>query len=151
MNKNSQKITFREITRETLKEILELKVTEYQNRFVASNAVSIAQAHFTNEAWFRGIYADDTPVGFIMMYINPGKSVYYLWRFMLDHRFQRMGYGRQAIQLMIEHVRTFPGANAITLSYAPGDGNPGPFYRSFGFVETGEIDDGEYVMKLKLE
>ena len=61
-------ISLREITRETLRDVLRLKVAPEQEKFVATNAVSIAQAHFYPEtAWFRAIYADDTPVGFVMI------------------------------------------------------------------------------------
>ena len=59
-------VTLREITCDTLREIFRLKVKPEQQKFVASNAVSIAQAHFHQAAWIRAIYADDTPVGFII-------------------------------------------------------------------------------------
>jgi diamine N-acetyltransferase len=143
-------VSLREVTKKTLPEILKLQVTEYQNRFVASNAISIAEAYFTKKAWFRGIYADDTPVGFLMMYIDTRKPVYYLWRFMIDQRYQRMGYGQKAMELLLEIIRSMPKAATLTLSYAPGEGNPSPFYRQFGFEETGEMDEGERVMKLIL-
>lgn len=62
------RITLREVTAETVNAILRLSVKEHQKQLVASNAVSIAQAHFRPEAWFRAIYADETPVGFVMLY-----------------------------------------------------------------------------------
>jgi diamine N-acetyltransferase len=61
-------VTLREITRETLSGVLDLRVAPEQERFVASNAVSIAQAHFHPEhAWFRAVQAADVPVGFVML------------------------------------------------------------------------------------
>jgi len=78
---NDPAITLREITQETLWPILKLEVSEDQNQFVASNAVSISQAHFSDYAWFRAICADETPVGFVMIYIDEEKPEYYLWRF----------------------------------------------------------------------
>jgi len=36
-------------------------------------------------------------------------------------------------------------------SYVPGKGNPGPFYHRLGFIETGEVDDDENVMRLRFE
>ena len=53
-------ITLREITADTVREICNLATT--QRQFVAPNAISIAQAHFSEYAWFRAIYADDNPV-----------------------------------------------------------------------------------------
>jgi diamine N-acetyltransferase len=55
------RITLREVTAEDVNAILRLSVKEHQKQLVASNAVSIAQAHFRPEAWFRAIYADDIP------------------------------------------------------------------------------------------
>jgi len=46
----SSKVTLREINRETLRAILDLKVSRKQERFVAPNSVSIAEAHFSREA-----------------------------------------------------------------------------------------------------
>lgn len=144
------KVSLREVTKDTSGEILRLKVKPEQEQFVASNAVSIAQAYFEEKAWFRAVYADDTPVGFLMLYDDPEDATYYLWRFMIDQRYQRHGFGRRALQLLIEHVRTRPNATSLLLSYVPAEGSPEPFYASLGFVNTGEVEDGENVMKLEL-
>ncbi|HYO45882.1 MAG TPA: GNAT family N-acetyltransferase [Gemmatimonadota bacterium] len=109
------RITLREVTKETLRDVLMLKVAPEQERFVATNAVSIAQAHFHPEvAWFRAIYADETPVGFLMLHDDPGKPEYHLWRFMIDKRFQKLGYGRRALDRLLDHVRERPGTTALT-------------------------------------
>lgn len=144
-------VTLREITAATLSDILRLKVDEAQNRFVATNAVSIAQAHFSDQAWFRAIYADDTPVGFLMLADDPAKPEYALWRFMIDARYQKLGFGRRAIALLIDHVRTRPGAAKLLVSCVEGEGSPIPFYESLGFRLTGDHDDGEAIMVLDLE
>jgi len=61
-------VTLREVTADNLGVVLALEVLEEQQNFVASNARSIAQAHFHQEAWFRAIYADEVPVGFLMLH-----------------------------------------------------------------------------------
>lgn len=140
-----------EITKETLHPILKLEVVEHQKNFVAPNAVSIAQAYFEPEsAWFRAIYADETPVGFVMVDDDPENEEYGLWRFMIDQRYQGLGFGRRALQLVIEHIKTRPGAKEFFTSCVPGDGSPCPFYEKMGFVYTGEVDDDELVMRLGL-
>lgn len=145
------RITLREITAETVRAICNLKVTAVQETFVAPNAVSIAQAYFEREAaWFRAIYADETPVGFVMVEDDPENKEYFLWRFMIDSRFQRKGYGGRAMEMVIAHVRTRPGATEFYTSCVPAEGGPGPFYEKLGFTYTGEVDDGERVMVLKL-
>jgi diamine N-acetyltransferase len=144
-------VTLREVTRDTVREICALKVAPEQERFVATNALSIAQAYFDRElAWFRAIYADDVPVGFVMLADNVAEQEYYLWRFMIDGRYQGRGYGRRAIELLLEYVRPRPGATALLTSCVPGDGSPCPFYQKLGFVYTGEEHDGELEMRLDL-
>ncbi|MYE88861.1 GNAT family N-acetyltransferase [Candidatus Poribacteria bacterium] len=143
-------VSLREITQETVNSILNLRVAKAQEQFVASNAVSIAQAYFSEEAWFRAIYADETPVGFLMLSDQPDKGEYYLWRFMVDAQHQGKGYGRRALELLIEHVKTRPNAKEFFLSHVPGPGSPEGFYRQLGFEHTGEKAGEELVMKLTL-
>ena len=146
---DAARVSLREVTKENLREILLLRVAPEQERFVASKAVWIAQAHFHPDvAWFRAIFADETPVGFLMLHDEPGTATYFLWRFMIDERHQGRGFGRKALALLIEHVRGRPGATGLTLSHVPGDGNPSPFYARMGFVHTGEEEDGELLMRL---
>ena len=121
-----------------------------QRGFVAPNAVSIAQAYFEPKAWFRAIYAGETPVGFVMLHDDPEKREYYLWRFMIDAAHQREGHGWRALDLVVDHVRGRPGARQLVSSYVPGEDGPGDFYLRYGFVETGEVDEGEVVIRLEL-
>ena len=144
-------VVLREITKENLREVLRLKVAPEQERFVAPNAVSIAQAYFDRDiAWFRAIHDGERAVGFLMLEDVPEKASYYLWRFMIDARFQRMGYGRQALERLFEHVRTRPGARTIGTSCVDAPGGPGPFYERMGFTYTGEMDEDERVMRRPL-
>ena len=143
-------ISLREVTADTVRAVCGLKVRPDQERFVATNAVSIAQAHFNQNAWFRAIYADETPVGFVMVEVDSEKQEYFLWRYMIDGRYQRMGFGRRALLEVIQYIRTRPGATEFFTSYVPGEGSPREFYAGVGFEETGEVDDGENVMRLLL-
>jgi diamine N-acetyltransferase len=52
--------------------------------------------------------------------------------------------------LLIEHVKTRPGAKALFTSCVPDEGGPCPFYEKMGFVYTGKVDEGELVMRLEL-
>jgi len=143
-------ITLKEITAETVWPIMKLTVAENQKSFVAPNANSIAEAYFSKEAWFRGIYDGDDPVGFVMLFADKKKPEYFLWRLMIDKGHQGKGYGNLAMEQVITHVKTLPGAKELLTSYVPGDGNPSLFYCKLGFEETGEWEDGEKVLKLKL-
>jgi diamine N-acetyltransferase len=143
-------VSLREIDADSVRAVCRLSVAESQARFVAPNAVSIAQAHFSEYAWFRAVYADETPVGFVMLEERPEKPEYFLWRLMIDARYQGMDFGRRAMELVIAHVRTRPGATELLTSVVQGDGSPQQFYEGLGFVLTGAYDDGEAVLRLEL-
>jgi len=145
-------ISLRVITEETLRPILKIsnQMMPGQEKMVAPNAISIAQAHFNKKAWFRGIYADDTPVGFVMLYDNKDKPEYFLWRLMVAGPHQGKGFGRQAMLKLIEYVKGRPGATELKASYVPIPGGPEQFYSSLGFEPTGEMDGDEVVIRLVL-
>lgn len=143
-------VSLREITAESLRAVLALEVGADQRDLVAPNSVSIAQAHFAEDAWFRAIYAGDAAVGFVMLAEQPERGHYYVWRFMIAGEHQGRGYGREAMRQVIERVRTLPKAHELLLSYVPDPGNAGPFYAKLGFEETGREEDGERVMSLPL-
>ena len=69
-----------------------------------------------------------------------------LWRFMIDARYQRMGFGSRGLALVVEHVRSHPQATFLVTSYLPGNSGAESLYIGFGFrphpgpTETGEIE-----------
>ena len=149
-------VTLREITAETVIAVVKLGVAEHQKGFVASNAVSLAQALFAPEAWYRAIYWGDEPAGFVMLEDEsllsppPAQPEVGVWRFMVDARFQGRGIGRAALLLVIEHVRAKGLFKSLELSYVPGPGCPEPFYKGLGFRDTGRVDGAEVVLELPL-
>lgn len=144
-------VSLREITAETVRRVCDLAVSPEQRGLVATNAESIAEAYFEPRAWFRAVYADGTPVGFVMLYEDSEGPEYAVWRFMISAEHQGRGYGRRAMEMVIDHVRGRPGARELRLSYVPAENGPEPFYRSLGFRPTGEVEDGEVVMSLPLD
>ncbi len=138
-------VTLREIDQENVLAVTGLDVAPHQQSLVAPNAVSLAQYAVAPKAWTRAVYADETAVGYLLVFDDPDAPEYSLWRFMIDRRFQGRGFGRRAIDLVIDYVRTRPGATGLSTSYEPIAGGPGPFYHALGFVDTGEQDEGELV------
>ena len=145
-------VSLREVTSETVRTICRLSDTlkPPQNHLVAPNAVSIAEAHFEPHAWFRAIYADETPVGFIMLYDAPEEPIYFLWRLMVAAPHQGKGIGRQAVEMLIERVRTRPGATELLVSCIEGEGSPEGFYHRLGFRRNGKMYDNEVGLALAL-
>ena len=111
-----------------------------------------------------GIYDDDTPVGFLMLAYDYGevcddenapeisKDNYFFWRLMIDEEFQGKGYGREAVRLALDYIRTFPHGRAeyCWICYDRENTVARKIYRSFGFEEIGEDKDGDIDAVLKL-
>ena len=157
MGPGATPVALREITADTVRRIAALAVSPGQERFVASNAISLAEALFHPEAWYRAIYLGAEPVGFVMLYDEtlrprlPENPAGTLWRFMIDARFQGRGIGRSALEQVIAHVRAKGVFSRFVVSYVPGAGCPEKFYLNAGFRHTGQVDGGEIVLELPLE
>jgi diamine N-acetyltransferase len=140
-------VTLREITADNLFDIIDLQITKSQERYVQPNAVSIAEAHFEPGGWFRGVYAGDRPVGFVMLFnstipgamptdpVEPTDMV--LWRLMIDQRYQRQGLGRRTLDIVRAHILAMGGFTRLLSSFVPGPDGPEKFYLSYGFKKTG--------------
>ena len=101
-------------------DILELHVGKHQKAFVASNDISIIEAYIAqNEHGYAfpfGIYDDETPVGFCMIGYGTDDSWadapsiannnYNVWRLMIDEKFQGRGFGREAMKLILDFIKT---------------------------------------------
>jgi diamine N-acetyltransferase len=156
MSIDAKQVSLREITSQTVRAVTNLSVAESQKGFVATNAVSLAQALFAPAAWYRAIYCAEELVGFIMLEDEsletppPDKPSIDVWRFMIDARFQGQGIGRAALLQVIEHVRAKGIFETLELSYVPGLGCPEPFYLGLGFRHTGKSNQGEVVVEFPL-
>lgn len=153
---NSLQVSLREITAHSVRRITHLAVKPEQVSFVASNAVSLAEANFHPEAWYRGIYLGEEPVGFVMLYDEslrpeaPQAPEIAIWRFMIDAGCQGRGIGAAALCQVIEHVRGKALFDNLEVTYVPGPGCPEAFYLAAGFEHTGHVEEGEIVLRLSL-
>ena len=159
MTQQHGRLTLREITAANRAEVESLRVTSEQSAFVAGVAESLVEAAETPGAcpWYRAVYAEERPVGFVMLSDNipPDRAEYlgpyFLWRLLIDARCQCRGYGRAALDLAVAYVRTRPHAERLLVSFVPGEGSPEGFYLKYGFRRTGEVHDGEPVLELPLQ
>jgi diamine N-acetyltransferase len=141
-------IRLAEITEDNFRAVIDMKLPP-EPKFVAPNVVSLAQAWLYKErARPFAIYADDTLVGFLMLYWNEEEHEAGLWRLMIATEHQGKGYGTQAVQLAVDLVRSSHLFDSMHLDYAPGNDIARHVYLKLGFAETGEIDNGEIEMKL---
>jgi len=138
------------ITKDNWIDAISLRVREDQVKFVASNAVSLAQLNFLDDFHAKGIYADDEMVGFTLFGIDDEDHEYWMYRMMIDHKHQGKGYGKQAVQLVIEDIRSMKEERhqLINLSYEPENEVAKRLYGQLGFNEVeGFLVDGEQVAR----
>jgi diamine N-acetyltransferase len=152
-------ITLRDITKENLFKIIELWDTldPEQKTCVAPNVVSIAQAYVNpGLAWPKAIYLNDDPIGFVMVALNDNdikkedQPAYFLWRMMIARPFQRKGYGKVVLDLLVSKCRE----DRVRYLYVSCDMKtpmPYQFYIDYGFIDTNVMDDDEEVLKLKID
>ena len=160
-----EKVTLRKVSYENVWRLTELKVSEAQMNFVATNAESLIEAYLAisagGVAMPFGIYAGDRPVGFLMIGYDCtdwedapliAHGNYCIWRLMIDSDEQGKGYGRAALEEVLGFIKTFPCGNAeyCFLSYEPENTVAKSLYESFGFVENGEFDGDEAIAVLHL-
>ena len=147
-----------EVTPDTQSTVMRLVTHKSQERFVAPNVVSFAQALIPEVIdgapvvpWYRAVEADGELVGFVMMAeITDAHPEPYLWRLMVDRLHQRRRIGDRVLDLVIDQCRAW-GADSLIVSWEEGVGGPSPFYERRGFEPTGEIVDGEIEARLVLD
>jgi GNAT superfamily N-acetyltransferase len=154
-------VTLEEITGENREAVLALRVAPGQERFVSSvrDSLAYAAAYPQAKPWYRAVFASGEPagpVGFVMVSWNcepqPPRFIgpWFLWKLLIDERYQGRGYGTAVVRQIVELVRA-EGAAELLTSYGPEDGGPAGFYQRLGFVPTGELDEnGEVIVRLAL-
>ena len=152
------KVTLREITEENRRAVVALRTTPAQERFVSTVASSLEEAerHPDEHPWLRAIYVDEQPVGFVMVAWDfvpeppHTDGPFFLWKLLVDHDHQGRGYGKQAVEQVVDLIRAGGGTELIT-SYVEGEGNPLGFSTKLGFVPRGARDpEGEIMLRRTL-
>ena len=151
------KIKLEPINDTNRKAVLALTVREDQP-FVAQNDYSLSEADEANArapgtARPFAIYAGEKIVGFCMLALDPEDENpvdrYCLWRLMIDKNEQGKGYGQVALHEVIKYFKE-NGVDMIYLSTAHENEVGLHVYHKAGFRETGETEDGEAILVLKL-
>lgn len=148
-----------ELNKYNVWDVIELTVKKEQESFIAGNEWSLVHAYVGNKTegavYPFGIFDDDKAVGFLMIAYDYGEvcndpdapeisdNNYFLWRLMIDGEEQGKGYGRNAVELALEFVKTFPHGKAdyCWLCYDKNNEVARKLYLSMGFQEIGEQDD----------
>ena len=144
-------VTLRKIDEYNFAKVIRLEVEKEQEDFVASNSFSLSQAYVMPECRPLAVYNGMTPVGFVMYALDRDDKEYWIYRLMIDKCQQRKGYGREAMRLLIEHIKKeAPDRRVIYISFEPHNEGAKHLYTSLGFVPDNREEDGEIVYRLEI-
>ncbi|MEW9097131.1 MAG: GNAT family N-acetyltransferase [Clostridiaceae bacterium] len=130
-------IYFKNITEKNLRECIDLKISKEQEKYLPhSNAASIAESKFNPEWVTSGIYIDDKMIGFAMYGVDDEEAdCIWLIRFMIDEQYQGKGYGKYALELLLNRIKEEVKPSKICLSFHPDSIVAKKLYLSFGFKQ----------------
>ncbi len=163
-------IELREISGENIEKIIALEVEENQEVFIETNNLkSFADAHMLNADGIPAspfaVYADEVLVGFLMYIYDTldhesfekevfyGKKSYFIWHIMIDKNYQGKGYGKISFERMLMDIEALPNGEAeyVTLFYRTSNVIAKTLYASFGFEDTGIMQDDSMLAIKKLK
>ena len=143
----------RAITEENFIEAFNLHLAPGQERFVSHPIRSLAQAYvYRNQCQPFGIYADGKMVGYVMVIYDWDVPEYDVWHMMIDESAQGRGYGGEALDRVLEYIRTKPFGDSDRVALTCNRDNPVArgLYESRGFAATGVEDGDEIEMALTI-
>lgn len=145
-------IALKNIDQHNWEESINLRPSEEQSKFIASNLYSIAEVQFLQGVVALAIYEDEQMIGFTMYGLDADDGNYWIYRFMIDEKHQSRGYGKQALLLLMEELRSREDRTEVVfISYNPENERAKHLYASIGFVEQGLADWGEMMAKYQFE
>ena len=92
-------------------------------------------------------------VGYVMVIYDYDVPEYDVWHMMIDKAEQGRGYGSEAVNRVIDYIRTKPfgTSNRIALTCNKNNSVARKLYESKGFAVTGIEDEEEIELVLALE
>jgi len=144
-------VHLKRLNKDNWEDCAQLTVEESQQKFVASNIYSIAEVQFLENFEAYAVYDSDQMVGFTMFGLDEDDYNYWIYRLMVDKRFQGKGYGKAALQQTIHYLRQKPDCENIMVGYHPENIVVANLYKRFGFKEKGIAPSGEMVACLKMK
>ena len=144
-------VSLRPLDRDNLWPVVELTLHPGQEAFVAPNIDSIANAYVEPTFVPLAVYAGETLVGFAMYGQHPPDvGRWWVIRLMIAAEHQGKGYGRSAMEAVIAMMVERVGCEEIVTSFNPANAAAQNLYASLGFRPTGEIEDDEPLVLLRL-
>ena len=143
----------RKITEDNFIDAFNLKLAPGQEAFVSHPIRSLAQAYvYRDQCQPFGIYAEGKMVGYVMVIYDYDVPEYDIWHMMIDESMQGRGYGSDAMDRVLEYIRTKPFGDSERIALTCNTNNPiaRKLYERKGFTATGIEDEDEIEMVLQI-
>jgi ribosomal protein S18 acetylase RimI-like enzyme len=136
-------ISLIDVTEDNFQTICALNVTEEQKDFLASPTGILARAYAkrNRNARAMAITDDETIIGVLMfMELSEEPACYTIEQFLIDCRYQNKGFGRQALQLVIDILAKEGKYNSIEVCVKMENVHAIRLFKNAGFLDNGYID-----------
>ncbi len=145
LQREQNKIELEELHRFNWEEVLNLKLSEEQTKFVPPILYSIAQSRFEKNSKLYAIKYNDKVIGFLMLLVNP--PVCWISRIIIDEKYQNLGIGTKIIRQIIEEFSRKKRFSVIKAAVDKNNKVAQNFFHSLGF-EPVEVIDDEVIFEL---
>ena len=147
-------IELREITEDNFLDAFNLSLAPGQERFVSHPIRSLAQAYVYREQCRPfGIYAEGKMVGYVMVIYDYDVPEYDIWHMMIDEAEQGRGYGREALDRVIDYIKMKPFGDSgrVALTCNKRNSIARKLYKDKGFAASGNEDEDEIELVLSVD
>ena len=147
-------VELKAITEDNFIDAFHLRLAPGQDKYVSHPIRSLAQAYvYRNQCQPFGIYAEGKMVGYVMVIYDYDVPEYDIWHMMIDEAEQGHGYGGEALDRVIEYIRTKPFGDSNRVALTCNKENPvaRKLYESKGFSPTGNEDEDEIELAMTVD
>jgi diamine N-acetyltransferase len=137
----------RDVNADNWRDVVRIEPREDQRQFVASVSYYLNLCHYGKDWRPLALYREGEPIGFAMWAFDTEEESYWIGGLVIGAEHQGKGYGRAAMEAMLDHLAAQPGYREAALSCDPENTVARRLYASLGFVETGERVDDELVAR----
>ena len=146
-------VTLKPITEDNFIDAFNLKLASGQEQFVSHPVRSLAQAYvYRTQCQPFGIYEGEKMVGYVMVIYDYDVPEYDVWHMMIDESAQGRGFGGEALDRVLDYIRTKPFGSSDRVALTCSKENPvaRKLYESRGFRPTGAEYDDEIELAMML-
>ena len=147
-------VELKEITEEYFIDAFNLRLAPGQENYVSHPIRSLAQAYvYREQCQPFGIYAEGKMIGYVMVIYDYDIPEYDIWHMMIDESMQGFGYSSEALDRVIEYIRTKPfgDSDRVALTCNKNNSIARKLYERKGFSATGIEDEDEVELVLTAE